>query len=248
MFGIGGGVVIVPFLAWQFARQGFPPASIMIMAVATSLATIVITSISAVYAHHRLGAVHWRTVAALSPGILGGSVLGSIIADRMPVATLKLTFALFLLTVAIRMLTAGQKSETAPWRPGPSLLSLAGLLIGALSAILGIGGGTLSVPFLSRLQFPMRAAVAISSACGFPIAVAGSASYIVLGWQSPLLPSGSLGYIYLPAFAGIVATSTAFAPLGAKLAHWLPTHHLKKLFALAILAIGSRMLWLSMTT
>ncbi|MBS1211872.1 MAG: putative rane protein [Proteobacteria bacterium] len=245
LFGIGGGVVLVPFLAWQFSRQGFSPETIMIMAIATSLATIVMTSLSAIYSHHRLGSVHWPTVRRLSPGIMAGTMLGSIVAERLPVHALKLIFSLFLLLIAVRMLSGGKQDDKTPWRPSRWLLAAAGLAIGALSAILGIGGGTMSVPLLSRLKFSMRAAVANSSACGFPIAVAGSASYIALGWQLPELPPYCLGYIYVPAVAGIVVTSVLFAPAGARLAHRLPTARLKRLFALVIFAIGGRMLWQS---
>jgi len=243
LFGIGGGVVIVPFLVWLFTEQGFASDAIMVMAVATSLATIVLTSASAVYAHHRMGAIDWPTVRRLSPGILAGSALGAIVANRLPVPLFKLIFAVFLLFVAMRMFSAGRADGRKNLRPGSGLLSVAGLLIGSASAILGIGGGTLSVPLLVRCRFPMRNAVAISSACGFPIAMAGSASYLVLGWDHPALPAASLGYIYLPALGGIAASSFLFAPIGAKLAHWLPGAKLKRSFALVLLAVGIKLLW-----
>jgi len=243
LFGIGGGVVIVPFLAWHFAAHGFTPDAIMIMAVATSLATIVVTSVSAVYAHHRLGAVEWPMVGRLAPGILAGSVLGSIVADRLPVQMFKLILGVFLLFVGGRMLLAAEVGGQRNLRPGAVLLSFAGIVIGGVSAILGIGGGTLSVPLLVKCRFSIRSAVAISSACGFPIAIAGSVSYVVLGWNHPSLPAESFGYIYLPAFAGIVTSSFLFAPIGARLAHRLPTARLKRIFALVVLAVGSKLLW-----
>jgi uncharacterized membrane protein YfcA len=242
LFGIGGGVVVVPFLAWRFSDEGFAPDRTMVMAVATSLATIAMTSVSAVYAHHRLGSVEWPTVARLSPGLLAGSALGGVLAAHMPAAWFKLAFAVFLLFVAWRML-AGTKGEEGGRRPGLWLLAAAGLTIGVASAILGIGGGTLSVPFLAKCRFSMRQAVAISSACGFPIALAGSASYIALGWNAHPLPPGSLGYIYLPAFFALAFGSVAFAPLGAKLAHRLPTRKLKRIFGWVLVAIGGKMLW-----
>jgi uncharacterized membrane protein YfcA len=243
LFGIGGGVVIVPFLAWFFSRRGFAADTIMITAVATSLATIVATSISAVYAHHRRGAVRWETVLRLAPGILLGSVAGSVIADHLPADGFKLVFALFLLYVAGRMFRT--RKAATEWRrpPGAGFLTAAGMAIGAVSSIVGIGGGTLSVPFLVKSRFCMRSAVATSSACGFPIAVAGSLTYVALGWGEPLLPEWSLGYIYLPAFAGIILTSIPFAPLGARLAHGLPTGGLKRIFALVLAAVGAKLLW-----
>jgi uncharacterized membrane protein YfcA len=243
LFGIGGGVVIVPFLVWLFARQGFVGDSIMVMAVATSLATIIVTSISAVRAHHRRGAIHWGTVFRLAPGILAGSVGGSIIAHHLPVQWFKLIFALFLLYVAGRMLLDGKMDQSAGRAPKAWLFALAGSLIGAVSAILGIGGGTLSVPFLVKCRYPIRNAVAISAACGFPIALAGTATYVALGWRGASLPAWSLGYVYLPAFVGIILTSVPFAPLGAYLAHHWPTARLRRIFAFVVAAVGGKLLW-----
>jgi uncharacterized membrane protein YfcA len=243
LFGIGGGVVIVPFLAWLFSRRGFPPDSIMVMAVATSLATIIVTSVSAVRAHHRRGAIHWQTVFRLAPGILAGSVAGSIIAHGLPVQWFKLIFALFLLYVAGRLLLAPKADDGEGRTPGAWLFAVAGILIGAVSSVLGIGGGTLSVPFLVKCRFSLRHAVAISAACGFPIAVAGTSTYVALGWQESSLPPGSFGYVYLPAFAGIILTSVPFAPLGAHLAHHWPTRRLRKIFALVVAGVGGKLLW-----
>lgn len=243
LFGFGGGVVIVPFLIWFFPLRGFPPEVAMIMAVATSLATITVTSISAIYSHHRRGAVHWRTVFRLTPSILTGSIMGSIIADYLPAQWFKLIFSLFLLYVAIRLLFGQNVEDVRPRTPGPWLFSAAGTAIGAVSAIMGIGGGVLSVPFLVQCRYSMRTAVAISSACGFPIAVAGTSTYIALGWHKASLPPGSLGYVYLPAFAGIILTSIPFAPLGAYLAHRLPALKLRRIFALLVVGVVGKLFW-----
>jgi uncharacterized membrane protein YfcA len=243
MLGIGGGVVIVPFLAWWFERQAFPAESIMLLAVATSLATILVTSVSAVHAHHRRGAVVWPTAWRLAPGVLVGAGLGTLIAKALPVGGFKLVFGLFLLYVAGHMLGRSQGAVGASLTPKGGLLPGAGLVIGALSSVLGIGGGTLSVPFLVRCRYSMQQAVAISSACGFPIALAGTAAYILLGLGQPALPPGSLGYVYLPAFLGIIPTSIAFAPLGAFLAHRLPSARLRRAFGLVVLSVGMRLLW-----
>lgn len=243
LFGIGGGVVIVPFLVWLFGREGFPSEALMVMAVATSLATIIVTSVSAVRAHHRRGAIDWRAVAKLAPGILAGSVFGSIVAHHLPVQWFKLIFALFLLYVALRMLLGSHAQKGHGRPPGSVLFALAGTLIGAASSVLGIGGGTLSVPFLVKCRYPMRNAVAISAACGFPIAVAGTATYIFLGWRAANLPAWSVGYVYLPAFAGIILTSVPFAPLGAHLAHHWPTARLRRIFAAVLAGVGGKLLW-----
>ncbi|QFY44889.1 sulfite exporter TauE/SafE family protein [Candidatus Methylospira mobilis] len=245
LFGIGGGAWLVPVMVWDFSRRGFPPDQIMIMAVATSLATIIITSLSSVYAHHRHGAIRWRIVGLLAPGMLLGSVLGSLIADHLPAVWFKSFFALFLIIIALRMFSTGAEQDRGHWNPSRWLLFLSGALIGSISSLVGIGGGSLSVPLLNKCNYPLRNAVAISSACGFPIAIAGTASYIALGMQKHDLPPGSWGYIFAPAFIGIVITSVFFAPVGAKLAHILPVACLKKLFALMLLAVGCKMLWIA---
>jgi uncharacterized membrane protein YfcA len=243
LFGIGGGLIMVPVLAMLFAEQGFAADNVMIMSVATSLATIILTSIASVIAHHRLGAVIWPKVFRLVPGIMAGSVLGAVIADRISGEILRYLFIVYLLYAALQL--ALQRKPNAGRRSSPPLLDFyAALVIGSLSAIIGIGGGTLTVPYLVHFQTPIRNAVAVSSACGLPIALAGTVSYVLLGWQAPLLPDWSLGYIYLPSFAGIVLTSVITAPIGAKLAGLIPAQKLKRYFALLLLIIAAKMIWL----
>jgi len=242
LFGIGGGIILVPFLVWILTSQGFPLQTVMLVAVATSLATIILTSLSSVAAHHRRGAVDWSIVLRLVPGILLGSIAGSMAADRLPGEALKTVFALYLLIVSMQMAMWIQP-KPEPVRLSNGLMFAAGGFIGTVSAILGIGGGTLTVPLLSKCRVPMRNAVAISAACGLPIAAAGTISYALLGWQAGRLPDGCLGYIYLPAFIGIVAGSMPFAPLGARLAHYLPTHRLKRVFSLFLLIVAFKLLW-----
>ena len=241
LFGIGGGLVLVPFFIWLFTRQGFAENHVMIMAVATSLATIIVTSISSVLAHNRLGSVLWKVVFKLVPGILAGALVGALIADYLPETSLKTIFALFLLMVCLQM--AFQLKPVAGELQFNSVYYvIAGSLIGILSAILGIGGGTLTVPLLLKYHFPMRNAVAISSACGLPIAIAGTLSYALLGWQQTNLPDGSVGYIYLPAFFAIIVTTIITAPLGAVLANRLPTPQLKRYFSVLLFIVAIRLL------
>jgi len=241
LLGIGGGLIIVPVLVFIFQQQQFSGEVIVHLAVGTSLATIVLTSISSVRSHHRHGAVLWPVFGRLVPGIIVGALLGAAIADEMPTRVLKWVFAVFELTVATQMLLAYRPN---PQRglPGWPGLSLTGTLIGAVSAIVGIGGGTMTVPFLVWCNVAMRKAVATAAACGLPIAVAGAAGFIINGWAEPALPAYSSGYVYWPAFIGIVATSVLFAPLGARLAHRLPAAQLKRIFALLLYALGIRML------
>lgn len=242
LFGIGGGMVLVPFLVWLYSSLDFDGGLVMIMAVATSLATIIVTSVSSVVAHHRLGAVNWDTVARLAPGILLGSALGSLIADSLPADVLRTVFALFMFYVAFQM-AFQLKPDQGTIRPSGALLAGAGSIIGAVSSTLGIGGGTLTVPFLVSCNYSMRNAIGNSSACGLPIAISGTVTYVVLGWGKAHLPEWSVGYIYLPAFFGIITCSILFAPMGAKLAHRLPTQRLKRFFALVALIVALKMLW-----
>lgn len=242
LFGIGGGLIMVPVLALLFARQGFAADIVMIMAVATSLATIVLTAIASVNAHHRLGAVLWPKARRLTPGIVIGSALGAVLANQISGGLLRVIFIVYLLYAALQL--AWPRPHRAGQKPASIWLDhAAALTIGGLSALIGIGGGTLTVPYLVYFQTPIRNAVAVSSACGLPIALGGTASYIVLGWRSPLLPEWSLGYIYLPAFAGIVLTSVLTAPIGAKLAGMIPAQKLKRYFALLLLVMAAKMIW-----
>lgn len=240
LFGIGGGIVLVPALLWSFHQQGFGNGPVVLMAIATSLATIILTSLSSIRAHHKLGAIVWPIVFKLAPTILLGSILGSLIADRLPNQLLKNIFAVYLLLVALQM-AMQYKPSPATFKPAQSILLMAGAVIGTVSAVLGIGGGTLSVPFLLKYQLPMRNAVAVSGACGFPIALAGTVSYALLGYDSAYLPAGSFGYIYVPAFIAIIASSMVCAPIGAKLANQLPTRKLKSGFALFLLLVGLKL-------
>lgn len=242
LFGVGGGLVIVPALIGLFTLHGFPPKLIMLMALATSLATIMFTSLASMRAHHRLGAISWVSVYRLAPGIIIGTGLGSLLAEHLPTNTLRLFCALFMLLVGIQMALKYQP-VIAGLHQSKWLDSLAGFIIGGVSALVGIGGGTLSVPYLVSCQHPMKNAVAISSACGFPIALAGTLSYALLGWHAPLLPAWSVGYVYLPAFVGIVTVSMLTAPVGAKLAHKLPAQKLKQYFSILLFGVAFKLLW-----
>ena len=241
LFGLGGGVVIVPALYGLFSVQQFPKESIMIMAVATSLATIILTSVSSVMAHNKLGTITWDTVFRLTPGILFGAGMGAVLANLLIDEMLKWFFISYLIYVGIRMATQANSmgnNKTNNW-----LDYLVGNGIGFLSSILGIGGGTLTVPYLVGRQVPMKNAVAVSSACGLPIALSGTVIYAWLGWNNTFLPEWSLGYVYLPALAGIVICSIFTAPIGAKLAYRLPAKKLKRYFSILIFLIAIKMIF-----
>jgi uncharacterized protein len=241
LFGIGGGLVIVPVLVILFKNKGLPNDLILIMAIATSLATIILTALSSVLAHHRLGSLLWAKVYRLAPGIMLGAMVGALIADRIDTDLLRLIFVGFLLYVGIQMaLSIQPKAGNAAY--SKSLDFVVANVIGLLSALVGIGGGTLTVPYLVHSNFSMRHAVAIASACGFPIAVAGTLSYAVLGLKAEHLPEWSAGYVYLPSFLGISLGSVLTAPLGAKLAHKIPAQQLKRYFSLLIFMMAIKLM------
>lgn len=237
LLGVGGGLVIVPALAFAFAAQGFDAAVLMHLAIGTSLATIVMTSLSSVAAHHRRGAVQWPLFRRLMPGIIAGAWLGAALAEMLPGKDLRAVFAAFELLVALQMgLNLRPAARRTP--PGAAGLAAAGAVIGAVSAIVGIGGGTLTVPLLVWFDVKVQQAVATSAACGLPIALAGGLGFVIQGWGNSELPAFSSGYLYWPAFLGIVATSMLFAPLGARLAHDLPAATLKRVFAVCLAGLG----------
>ncbi len=245
LFGVGGGLIIVPVLYFVFSAQGFPGQTLMHLALATSLATIVITSISSTRAHHRHRAVLWPLVMKFTPGILIGAWLGGLLAARISSEILKPMFGAFELLVAGYMLSQYKPAQRSD-QVSTTRVSLGGGVIGLISALVGIGGGSLTVPFLLWHGIPMRKAVATSAAVGLPIALAGTAAYIYSGWHQSFTIDGhtelTLGYVHLTAFISIIATSFIFAPVGAKLAHRLPELTLKRIFSLFLLAIAFKLI------
>jgi len=244
LFGVGGGLIIVPALLFIFHGSGMSAAVVMHMAIGTSLATIMVTSLSSVRTHHQHGAVLWPVFVKLMPGIVAGTLFGAYVVNQLPNTTLRIIFGVFELLVAAQM-AFGIKASPHRQLPGWPGMSLMGAVIGKVSAIIGIGGGTLTVPFLVWCNTGIRQAVATSAACGLPIAVTGTVGFIITGWNAPQLPVWSTGYIYWPAFAGIALASVLSAPLGAKLAHTLPTGQLRIYFSLLLALLGIRMLLFS---
>lgn len=241
LFGIGGGLLIVPVLIFSFGLQGMSPEVLTHAAVATSLATIVVTSISSVRAHNKRGAVRWQMFKPLAVGIMVGAFIGVFTADLMKGAHLQIAIGIFAMTVAIQM-AFGLKPKAGSEAPSDKGLVGAGGIIGWASAIFGIGGGTLTVPYLTWKQVSMQEAVATSAACGLPIACMGAITNIYTGWGEEGLPEWSLGYIYLPAFVGIVISSSLCAKIGVKWAHSLPGDLLKKIFAGFLALVAARFL------
>ncbi len=241
LLGIGGGMLLVPFLTMLLTSQGFPLEQIVKIAIATSLTTILFTSVSSVRAHARRGVVRWDIARTLAPGIVVGSVLGAQIASWLPGGILAIGFGLFVGTMATQMLTRKPTRADRTLPGGTGMVAMGGT-IGVLSALAGAGGGFITVPFLTRANVRIHEAVATSAACGFPIALAGTIGYVAAGWNVEL-PAGTIGYVYLPALAAVVTTSVLTAPLGAKTAHALSVDRLRRLFALLLYVLAAYMMW-----
>ena len=246
LLGVGGGLIIVPVLIFLLHAQGLAVGMEPQVALGTSLASILFTSLSSVRAHHRHGAVVWPLVRRITPGIVVGTLAGAVLAAQMSAYSLKVFFVAFLFYAAIQMWL---DFKPAPHRelPGRIGTTLAGSVIGAVSSWVGIGGGTLSVPFMLWHNVSLHRAIATSAAIGFPIAIAGAAGYVLGGWGVTGRPAGSLGFVYLPALVGIVLGSVLTAPLGARTAHRLPVRPLKRVFALLLGTLALRMSWSLLT-
>jgi uncharacterized membrane protein YfcA len=238
LLGIGGGMLMVPFMTFILSAKGFPAEYTVKMAVATSLSTICFTSLSSVRAHHQRGAVLWPVVRLLAPGILVGSLLGAQVAVALSGKFLSILFALFVGFSATQMFL-DRKPKPARTLPGGWGMFGVGSLIGVLSSLVGAGGAFISVPFMTWCNVKIHNAVGTSAALGFPIAVAGTVGYIWAGLDMPQMPAGAIGYLYLPGLAVIATASVIFAPLGARLAHRMDTKPLKKVFATVLYGLAA---------
>ncbi|MDR4518727.1 MAG: sulfite exporter TauE/SafE family protein [Nitrosomonas sp.] len=252
LLGIGGGLIIVPALTFIFTAQDFPPDRILHLALGTTMATIIFTSATSLYTHHRHAAVDWNIFKYMTPGIVIGTLSGTILAGTLSSMVLRIIFVLFIFYAATNMLLKlfskpGSKSdlspESYPTLPGKPGLFAAGGIIGAVSSLVAIGGGILTVPFLTMCNIKLKHAIGTAAAIGFPIAVAGTTGYILNGLtQSGALPDFSLGYVYLPALGWLILASMLTAPLGAKTTHSTQTATLRKIFVVLLYFLAVKML------
>ncbi len=242
LLGVGGGVVVVPVLTIIFGAQGFPAREVLHLALGTSMATILFTSLSSLRAHHAHGAVLWPVMRRLTPGILLGTLFGAQLAARISSQALSIFFVAFMIMVAVQMI-ANLRPQPTRSLPGRGGLSLAGGVIGTVASLAAMGGGALTVPYLIWCNVRPHQAIGTSAAVGLPIALGGTLGYLWNGWGHPELPAGSLGFLYLPALGIILVASVLAAPLGARLAHRLPVKVLKRVFAGLLLILSAKMLW-----
>ncbi len=242
LLGIGGGMTMVPMLTMIFTYERFPLQHVVHMAVATSTATIVFTAISSVRAHHQHGAVRWPIVAAMAPGIVVGSLIGPQFASALPTPVLATIFGGFTWFSATQMLKDRKPAATREM-PGRFATAGFGVFVGFISALVGAGGGFLTVPFMTWCNVKIHNAVATSAALGVPIAIAGTIGFVIAGFRQEGMPPLTVGYIYLPALGLIVIASMLLAPLGARTAHKWPVKKLKKAFAFLLYALGAYMFW-----
>ena len=243
LLGIGGGMLMVPFLTWILAGRGVDPDLAVKMGIATAMATIVLTSLSSVRAHSRMTAVRWDIVRAMAPGVVcGGLLAGGVALSAVHGRWLAVLFAVFAAWSAMQLV------RDRPPRPGRSLPSAAGLFaagsgIGFAAGLVGAGGAFLSIPYLGWCNVAMRTAVGTSAAIGFPIALSNTVGYVIGGVGLPMTIPGAWGYLFVPAIVALAITSVTFAPLGAKVAHRIDVRRLKRIFAVLQVALAASMIY-----
>ena len=242
LFGIGGGLVLVPVLGFLFEAQHLTTQNnIHLLALGTSMAAIILSAAFSAYTHHKHDAVNFTIVRLLTPSMLLGAILGTFFASYVSSVYLTIFFAIFVYFAALQMLL-NIKPKPARQLPGYMGMTLVGSGIGAISSLVSIGGGTLSVPFMVRHNLPLNHAIGTSAALGIPIAVGGTIGYIVTGLAVNSLPSNTLGFIYLPALFLLAIGSVCTTPLGARATHRLPLKIVRRGFAILLLLLATKML------
>lgn len=242
LFGIGGGGIMVPVLTFIFVRLAFPAEHLVHMALGTSMAAIVPTAVASLRAHHLRNAVIWPVVIKIAPGILLGTFAGTFLASYLSAKPLAIFFSCFMAFVALQMVL-DRKPKPSRQLPGSLALTGVGSGIGGISALVAIGGGTLTVPFLTWCNVALPVAIGTSAAVGLPIAFSGALGYLINGWSVENLPLHTLGFIYWPAVIAMATASFFTAPFGARLAHTLPIPLLKKCFAVLLISLSLQMLF-----
>ncbi len=242
LLGIGGGGIMVPVLTTIFLYQGVSVDNVVHLALGTSMASMIITSTASFRAHHARGGVIWPVVKGMAPGIILGTFLATFLASYLSSLYLAIFFALFMAYVSLQMFI-DKKPKPSRELAGKAGLFVAGSGIGAISALVSIGGGSLTVPFLTWQNVEIKKAIGTSAAIGLPIAIAGTLGYLINGWSHFSSDPFTFGFVYLPAVLLIASTSFFAAPYGVKLAHALPVASLKKVFAVLLILLSVKMLY-----
>ncbi len=242
LLGIGGGLILVTLMVYLFTLQGFPADRLLHLALGTSITSIVFTSISSLRAHHKHGAVRWKILRLATPGLVIGTLLGTVVADQLESKYLAIFFVIFVYYSAVQMFV-NTKPRPTRQLPGNAGMTVVAVIVGIISSLVGVGGGVLTIPLMSLCNVPMRQAIGTSAALGLPIALAGTVGFIVMGLGKDHLPALSLGYVYLPALAGIVIGTFVTVPWGARMAHSMPVTRLKRIFAVILFILATRILW-----
>ena len=244
LLGMSGGVITVPCLLFVFTRLGFPPGELMQLAIGTSLAAMVFNALSSTYSHNKSGVVNWKLVRKMVPGLILGCIVGSYAGHILPNRVLQIIFAVFAILLGFYFFRHQELHHASSFSlPKNPILNSYGFGVGALSNILGIGGGTMTIPLFVSFKIPLKTSVATSAATGFITTLTGAISYLIFGLGETYYRH-TFGYIYLPAF-GILAVATFLAaPYGARMAHRMETDRLKKIFAISLFAVAIAMVFL----
>lgn len=242
LLGVGGGTIIVPIVLWLLHKQGVVSEYTQHIALGTSFAIMIFTTLSSAWAQHRKKSINWQIVKYLSPAVIIGGLLGSALSKYLPASFLKIFFVIFLYLIAIQMLL---KLKPKPTRqlPQPAGLFGIGNVIGVLSSWVGIGGGSLSVPFMTYCNVPIHLATGTSAALAWTISVAGLMGYVYSGWHIQGLPEHTLGFVYLPVVVALSVCTVIFAPLGVKVSHQLSPDKLKMAMGILLFLIATQMVW-----
>lgn len=247
LFGVGGGLILVPVVLWVLQMQGLENEYAQHIAIGTSFAVMVFTSFSSAYSQYKKQSIDWKTFQFMSMGVILGTALGAVLAPYLPTKGLQVFFVVFATITALRTLLGLNPKPSRQLPSSTGLLSV-GSVIGVLSSWVGIGGGSMTVPFLTLCNMPIHRAVGTSAALGWPIALAGTVGYVWSGSQVETLPSATWGFVYLPAVIVLSIATIITAPLGVKLSHQLSSQRLKQGFGVLLLLIAARMLWKVVTT
>lgn len=242
LLGLGGAIIVVPFLVWQLPRVGVPHHILMHVAVATSLGLVVCSALVSGWNHHRYGNVHWPVVRKMLIGLIIGALLGTFIARYIPSAALQLFFGFFVLLVSRSMAFPKEQVKNRSL-PAGMQLNIVSATIGVLCILLGVSGGSLLVPYFSRCNVPLRNAIATASVCTFPVAVTGVVVLMFFVPDSLIMPKHSIGYVYWPALLGLVLPCIALVPVGVRLAMRLEVQLIRRIFAILLFLIGSDMIY-----